>query len=181
MKNAPNFRLPFYLALCIKIRVGSQGNPFSSLLKVLCLARPAVRRGRRDGFHLTWSDEAVKDDVLIAAVPDCRKSLRERLRGPQPSHFQSFLATCAFAPATLKAYPVFRGCGVLRTVLAPSALRFASGLRNTAKMAFSKAQIFDLRLKMHSPPRLLPIRPRTALTLVRGYALCGALRAVLKG
>ena len=24
MKNAPNFRLPFYLALCIKIRVGSQ-------------------------------------------------------------------------------------------------------------------------------------------------------------
>ena len=149
-------------------------------------------------------------------APDCRKSLRESLRGPQPSHFQSFLATCAFAPATLKACPVFRGCGVLRTVLAPSALRFASGLRTfapdtlkacpvfrgcgvlrtvlapsalhfasglriTAKMAFSKEQIFDLRLKMHSPSRLRPIRPRTALTLIRGYALCGALRAVLKG
>ena len=27
MKNAPNFRVPFYLALCIKISVGSQLNP----------------------------------------------------------------------------------------------------------------------------------------------------------
>ena len=145
-----------------------------------------------------------------------KKSLREFERAASPLIFNRFLTTCAFAPvtakprpvfrgcgvlrtvlapsalrfasglrtfapATLKACPVFRGCGVLRTVLAPSALHFASGLRITAKMAFSKEQIFDLRLKMHSPPRLLPIRPRTALTLVRGYALCGALRAVLKG
>ena len=53
----------------------------------------------------------------------------ESLRGPQPSHFQSFLATCAFAPDMAKPCPVFRGCGALRSVLAPSALRFASGLR----------------------------------------------------
>ncbi|MDY2834907.1 MAG: hypothetical protein SOW46_06900, partial [Candidatus Aphodomonas sp.] len=109
-----------------------------------------------------------------------KKSLGEFERAAALSSL-IILATCAFAPATLKACPVFRGCGVLSTVLAPSAHHFAAGRRNKAKIAFSKEQIFDLRLKMLSPPRLRPIRPRTALTLVRGYALCGALRAVLKG
>ena len=66
----------------------------------------------------------------------------ESLRGPQPSHFQSFLATCAFAPATPKSCPVFRGCGVLRSVLAPSALRFASGLRLFAPATPKSCPVF---------------------------------------
>ena len=92
-------------------------------------------------------------------APDFRKSLRESLRGPQPSHFQSFLATCAFAPDTLKACPVFRGCGVLRTVLAPSALHFASGLRMCGKngifkganLRFAVENAFPVPPSSHSP------------------------------
>ena len=53
-------------------------------------------------------------------------------------------------------------CSALSSPLQPSALRQAFG---TAKISF--------------PPRLCLVRPRPALSLARGYALCGAPRAVI--
>ena len=66
--------------------------------------------------------------------------------------------------------PIMLLVGFLRIVkfIAPSALRFASGLRSTAKMAFSKEQISDLRLKMHFPSRLRLVRPRPRLRRCAG-------------
>ena len=51
MKNAPNFRLPFYLALCIKIRVGSHKRTLILIQRLaffLCLKSLAPQ----DFFHL---------------------------------------------------------------------------------------------------------------------------------
>ena len=78
-----------------------------------------------------------------------------------------------------KVVPAFRGYGALRTVLAPSILRFPSALRSAAKRHFQKIKSLICGRNAF-PARLHPIRPRTALTLVRGYTLCGALRVALR-
>lgn len=56
MKNAPNFRLPFYLALCIKIRVGSHIRPSD----ICCLAFFLFRARISQRFKAQGAEHGVR-------------------------------------------------------------------------------------------------------------------------